>query len=723
MTSLVEIRRKYPQYNDMSDQQLADAMHAKHYSDMDKAVFYDKIGYRPKRTAMGDLKEGWDKANKRLAQPFASINPGQQGLAALDVITGATKAAGAKIGEGIHAVTGGKSLTGKGNAPMETKVVDGKKYYRWNGEGDWKLPPDSLKKPDGTYDDLRLNAYFEAERPMMTTRSVQDKIGDPIADLLTFFSPGGKTKAASEAASKAAKAAETVGTAAKEAGILARNAERLQNAGVTPYRAIADGGKGKTAVTNMIAENAIGGVKVRQRLQQSVNEVEEGAGLLARKYGQARGSQIVGEGVQEGVKRFANGRVKPPASVATPAKETSFRAKSETVYKKAFEPIIAAEDVAVTANANRAQLVQGGARPVVVPEKTMAVLGDITGRVNSPELAKILAQGRHGDILEALRAGNRNGSVRFNDIRQLRTSVREAQRSPELRASLGEANLQRLESALTEDIYKTAETLAGPQAMQRLRRADEYYRAGSERIKTALQPFADAKSGEGAYSRLMNMAGSGASADGRSLIALKRSLKGEEWGDVAANVVSEMGKASPGARAVDASEFSISTFVTNYNKLSPKGKDVLFGSAGGGGAKATELRRALDELAWAADQVKRVERGANASKSGVSMQTWGTVVGLANPATAVPTATGVGGLFLTGELLTNPKAIRILTRGIKQGKTEQQVIKDLSNVIDITPYLKASGVSHAVEGQAAQLAPQVAKSVAQPQTPQEDQQP
>ncbi len=97
-----------------------------------------------------------------------------------------------------------------------------------------------------------------------------------------------------------------------------------------------------------------------------------------------------------------------------------------------------------------------------------------------------------------------------------------------------------------------------------------------------------------------------------------------------------------------------------------------------------------------------------------------TFAALANPGTTVPAAAGLSALFGAGELLTNPRAIRILTRGIRQQKAEAQIVKDLSNVIDITPYLKASVAPSLVEGQAAQLAPQVTRSAAQPQTTQEE---
>lgn len=47
MASIAEIRQKFPQYDDMSDQQLADALYAKHYSDMDRGEFDRRIGLAP----------------------------------------------------------------------------------------------------------------------------------------------------------------------------------------------------------------------------------------------------------------------------------------------------------------------------------------------------------------------------------------------------------------------------------------------------------------------------------------------------------------------------------------------------------------------------------------------------------------------------------------------------------------------------------------------------
>src|ERR1700677_3055865 len=47
MKSFTEIRQKYPQYNDLSDDQLSDAIHSKFYSDIPKDEFHSKIGFQP----------------------------------------------------------------------------------------------------------------------------------------------------------------------------------------------------------------------------------------------------------------------------------------------------------------------------------------------------------------------------------------------------------------------------------------------------------------------------------------------------------------------------------------------------------------------------------------------------------------------------------------------------------------------------------------------------
>ena len=57
MATIAEIREKYPQYSDLSDKQLADALHSKFYSDLPKEEFYSKIGLKVETKKAEDKKE------------------------------------------------------------------------------------------------------------------------------------------------------------------------------------------------------------------------------------------------------------------------------------------------------------------------------------------------------------------------------------------------------------------------------------------------------------------------------------------------------------------------------------------------------------------------------------------------------------------------------------------------------------------------------------------
>lgn len=64
--NIQEVRAKYPQYSDLSDQQLADALHSKFYADMPKNDFYTKVGLKTAPSAppqpfvpSGEKTSGW----------------------------------------------------------------------------------------------------------------------------------------------------------------------------------------------------------------------------------------------------------------------------------------------------------------------------------------------------------------------------------------------------------------------------------------------------------------------------------------------------------------------------------------------------------------------------------------------------------------------------------------------------------------------------------------
>lgn len=63
MATIAEIRSKYPQYQDMSDQQLGDALYAKYYSDMPRADFDAKVGLAPAQQRIPIISDFNDFSN------------------------------------------------------------------------------------------------------------------------------------------------------------------------------------------------------------------------------------------------------------------------------------------------------------------------------------------------------------------------------------------------------------------------------------------------------------------------------------------------------------------------------------------------------------------------------------------------------------------------------------------------------------------------------------
>jgi hypothetical protein len=236
------------------------------------------------------------------------------------------------------------------------------------------------------------------------------------------------------------------------------------------------------------------------------------------------------------------------------------------------------------------------------------------------------------------------------------------------------ASLQRLESALTNDIMSNARAIGGQAAETALRRADQFYRTGSQRLKQIDQRFGvmnDRVSAENLYSRIKGVAQSGARSDVDSLIALRKTVPNDVWGDVSATLLDDMGRAAASTPGVTQDgAFSVGKFVTEYDKMSPQARDVLFGAG-------SPLRASLDNLAQVADFQRGVERAANASRSGVSAQNVTTISGLGgatyaavtgNPGVLATVAAGGAGMMLTGEMLTNPAFVRWLAGAPRAGQ-------------------------------------------------------
>lgn len=143
MATLSEIRAKYPQYGDLSDEQLAVAMHRKFYSDMPFADFSQKVGLRDALTKREQVDVGADTTRaERLA-----IGAGRgaldawQGIGQLvgEAMTGDNPAASAIPGVGavrsLLDLTGQTESARKGVEQMNAAAGENLAVYERNNPG------------------------------------------------------------------------------------------------------------------------------------------------------------------------------------------------------------------------------------------------------------------------------------------------------------------------------------------------------------------------------------------------------------------------------------------------------------------------------------------------------------------------------------------------------------------------------------------------------------
>lgn len=233
--------------------------------------------------------------------------------------------------------------------------------------------------------------------------------------------------------------------------------------------------------------------------------------------------------------------------------------------------------------------------------------------------------------------------IPYKDLKELRTAIRARMTgdvTPE--AGTSQQALEWVRKALTDDIKFAVQRTGGKKAL-----------TAFEEANTAAQNAAQIK---GIFDKIIGRDASASPqrviarieelAKGRgnlaSLRRLRQVMPKDEWGDVAASVAARFG------RDLSTGEFSPARFLTDYGKLAPNAKTILFG----------EAKQALDDIALTSYRFKRVSGRFNLSNTGTvnalmkllmnPVTTIGgagaAATGLINPATALTAAGTMVGL-------------------------------------------------------------------------------
>ncbi len=269
------------------------------------------------------------------------------------------------------------------------------------------------------------------------------------------------------------------------------------------------------------------------------------------------------------------------------------------------------------------------------------------------------------NTLKAMLADSQNTGIDFQTLRSIRTDIGRDLADPLSSGATSSQNLamKRVYAALSDDMGRTA-LEAGDDAASAIARADKYRKAYAETAEKTLKKILKYDAEEKAYKFALTASRDG----GTSLIKLRKLFKNDEWDDVAATVLSQLGD-NPAT-----GEFSISKFVTGYNKLAPEAKDALFR-----GGRYKDASRALDDFVDLMSKLKDTSRYQNTSNTAGALQFNLMVqgLGLAGGGFLAGEQTSLGGVSgaigaviaprMAAKLVTNPKFVKWLSLPVTEG--------------------------------------------------------
>lgn len=403
----------------------------------------------------------------------------------------------------------------------------------------------------------------------------------------------------------------------------------FQNAGVTPSAGAVTGNRGVQQTEKALAAMP-GGAPVMQRLAKTqADEIGAGVGREVGRLGVPGTPQQAGESMVSAAKAAAD----------------RFNKRQGTLYDDAFAKV--------------------GADTTVDPLAIRALNDQLKSELARAPMSQKAALSKAIAETDAMLADTTaTGGIPFDTWRSIRTNIGRDINNPVLAGSTGAQNegLKRVYSAVSDDMRGVAEA-AGPEAAKALTLADRYTRRQMTQNLPAMQKIADMPADEQVYRWAMGEANLG----GSRLLQLRKNFTSEQWDNVAATVLDNMGKAKPGARGAAelggaSNDFSVSTFLTNWERMAPEARKALYG-----GKRYADIADQLDSLVKVARSVKDVERMGNPSGTGRTLLSGGSmalagerlITGQPGEAAGIIFGSHVAP-YITAKMITNPAFVKWL---------------------------------------------------------------
>lgn len=382
------------------------------------------------------------------------------------------------------------------------------------------------------------------------------------------------------------------------------------------------GGPVTRGMTAVAAQTPLGGLPIIKGAQRAMRQGEERVGVLAESMGApADDVEALGTAATEGALKYSK----------------AAKARGGRMYDAAHE---VSENAYIDLKTARETLDQQIARLEAVP-------GGGQGLEEAKAIRSQLDQ-----------------PYSVQGIRDWRT---EHFIDPKFRNTPVEGRMKAVVNAAARDIEAGLRAQGKGQAADMFRAADDHWREMLVNLKRNVEPIVgkleNLKSPEAVSSAL----NSAMKSNGGRVGAFINSLPEEQQAIVRSSMLTPLGRDKDGA-------FSLARFATDWNKISPAAKRVVFGA---------EVRSALDDLATVGLGSKNAAKYANSSNTGritSAVATGGTL------AAGLPTFVAtIVGQYGAGRLLASPKFARWLAKAPSNARAGPAYVMSLSKIARAEP--------------------------------------
>jgi hypothetical protein len=491
-------------------------------------------------------------------------------------------------------------------------------------------------------------------------KAAYDATGNPAYAVTAGLLPSGAQQATVAGTKYAVRGGEA-GRQEMERRILA-----LERAGVSnPTLGLASGNAVVGGVENLL-QSTPGAVGIMRRSRDAAiagmqAKAEEAAALSSAN----RGSLEAGTAIQGGIRAFKEG----------------FKGRQNALYTALEEQLGSQHPTDIVNTRNALSTLNADIRgaPAVgrffknerLQALEEALRSDTSGSPESVQVytrqlpgGGVMNEPRTQQVQVVIPPGPPRDTLPFEAVKKTRTLVGDELADASLMSTVPRSKWRALYGGITEDIGNTARR-EGPEATRAFNRASDYTRVGMERLER-VAPFADAIAPEQAYTAMVNASRENVS----TLQAVKKTLPPGARGQVAGTIIERLGTARPGAQNETGTAWSPETFLTNWNRMTPRARQELFS----GFPNSAEVKAHVDAIAEATSMMRDSSKmwanpsgtGANvaarATLGAVGLGGAGSIAGLVDPFLIGGAALGLVGTNRLAAGLTNKDVVQAFAR-------------------------------------------------------------